>query len=87
VQAINYFNQVMANYPNLSDSSCTTAAERLRQATLGYAQEFLDKRDWCGAETQFQALFAIDSPRNAPAYPTATEARNICNGDVNPPKP
>jgi tetratricopeptide (TPR) repeat protein len=87
VQAINYFNQVMANYPNLSDSACTTASERLRQATLGYAQEFLDKRDWCGAEAQFQALFAIDSPKNAPVYPTATEARNICNGDVNPPKP
>jgi len=24
----------MANYPNLSDSSCTSATERFRQATL-----------------------------------------------------
>ena len=87
VQAQNYFSQVMLNYPNLSDSSCTTASERFRQASLGYAQQFLDKADYCDAEKQFEALFAIDSPKNAIAYPTATEARNICNGDVNPPKP
>ena len=86
-QAMDYFSQVMNNYPNLSDSSCTTATERFRQANLGYAQQLLNKADYCDAEKQFVVLFAIDSPRNAPAYPTATEARNICNGDVNPPKP
>jgi tetratricopeptide (TPR) repeat protein len=86
-QAMDYFSQVMNNYPNLSDSSCTTATERYRQANLGYAQQLLNKADYCDAEKQFVVLFAIDSPRNAPAYPTATEARNICNGDVNPPKP
>ena len=86
-QAINYFNQVMANYPNLADSSCTTASERFRQASLGYAQQLMDKGDYCGAEQQFAAIFAIGSPKNAAAYPTATQVRNICNGDVNPPKP
>lgn len=86
-QAINYFNQVMANYPNLADSSCTTAAERFRQASLGYAQQLIDKGDWCGAENQFQAIFAVDNPKNATAYPTGTEANLVCNGDVNPPKP
>ena len=77
----------MANYPNLSDSSCTSATERFRQATLGYAQQLLDKGDYCGAEKQFVALFAINSPKNASAFPTATEANQVCNGDVNAPKP
>jgi tetratricopeptide (TPR) repeat protein len=86
-QVLNYFGQVMANYPNLSDSTCTSASERFRQATLGYAQQLLDKGDYCGAEEQFAALFAIDSPKNATAYPTGTEALLVCNGDVNPPKP
>ena len=86
-QAINYFNQVMANYPNLADSSCTTASERFRQASLGYAQQLINAGDYCGAEKQFDAIFAIDNPRNATAYPTGTEVVNICNGDVNPPKP
>ena len=86
-QAINYFSQVMGNYPNLSDSTCTTATERFRQASLGYAQYLIDKGDWCGAEKQFEAIFATGSPKNATAYPTGTEVNLVCNGDVNPPKP
>ncbi len=86
-QAINYFSQVMANYPNLADSSCTTASERFRQASLGYAQQLIDNRDFCGAEKQFQAIFAVNSPKNATAYPTGTETNLVCNGEVNPPKP
>jgi tetratricopeptide (TPR) repeat protein len=84
-QAINYFNQVMANYPNLSDSSCTSATERFRQASLGYAQQLMNGGDYCGAEKQFEAIFAIDNPKNAAAYPTGTIAANVCNGDINPP--
>jgi tetratricopeptide (TPR) repeat protein len=86
-QAINYFSQVMANYPNLSDSSCTSASERFRQASIGYAQQLINAGDYCGAEKQFEAIFAVDNPRNATAYPTGTEVVNICNGDVNAPKP
>jgi tetratricopeptide (TPR) repeat protein len=86
IQAQNYFGQVVAAMPQLSDSTCTSASERYRQALLGYAQQLLNARDWCGAAKQFEVLFAIDSPKNATAYPTATEAVNICNGDVNPPK-
>jgi tetratricopeptide (TPR) repeat protein len=84
-QAIDYFSQVMANYPNLSDSSCTSATERFRQASLGYAQQLMDRGDYCGAEKQFEAIFAIDNPRNANSYPTGTLAVNVCNGDLNPP--
>jgi len=86
-QAISYFSQVMANYPNLSDSSCTTASERFRQASIGYAQQLINRGDYCGAEKQFEAIFATGNPKNATAYPTGTEVVNICNGDVNPPKP
>jgi hypothetical protein len=45
----------------------------------------LDRGDFCGAAKQFEALFAIDSPKNASAFPTATEVVLICNGDVNAP--
>ncbi len=86
VQAQNYFSQVMAALPQLADSSCTTATERWRQATLGYAQELVDKADYCGAEKQFITLFTLDSPKNVTVFPTATEIKNICSGDVNPPK-
>ena len=86
VQAQNYFSQVMASVPQLSDSSCTSAIERWRQASIGYAQQLMDGGDYCGAEKQFEALFAVDLPKNATVYPTATEARNICNGDVPKPK-
>jgi tetratricopeptide (TPR) repeat protein len=84
-QAINYFGQVMANYPNLSDSSCTSASERFRQASLGYAQQLMDRGDYCGAEKQFEAIFAVDNPKNATVFPTGTMAVNVCNGDINPP--
>jgi tetratricopeptide (TPR) repeat protein len=86
-QAINYFNQVMANYPNLADASCTTAKERIRQAGLGYAQQLIYKGDYCGAEKQLAAVFAVDNAKNAAAYPTGTVIDDICGGRVNAPKP
>ncbi len=80
VQVKSYFAQVMANMPYLSDSSCTSAIERWRLASIGYAKYLMDKGDYCAAEAQFQEAFTIDTPKNQAIYPTATEVSNLCNG-------
>ncbi len=80
VQVKSYFSQVMANMPFLSDSSCTSATERWRLASIGFANQLMGKGDYCGAEAQFQEAFTIDTPKNQVIYPTATEAQNLCNG-------
>ena len=84
-QVQNLFLQVMANMPNLADSTCTSATERWRQATAKYAQFLADKGDFCGAEEQFKSIFADGSARNDPYYPTATQVRDICAGDADAP--
>jgi hypothetical protein len=86
-QVQNYFGQVMANYPNLADASCTTAKERIRLAGLGYAQQLINRADYCGAEKQLAAVFAVDNLKNVAAYPTGTVVDDICGGRVNAPKP
>ena len=85
VQTQNLFAQVMANMPNLSDSTCTSAAERWRQATAKYAQFLADNGDYCGAEEQFKSIFADGNANNEPYYPTATQVKSVCAGDVNAP--
>jgi hypothetical protein len=82
VQVKDIFSQVMANYPNLSDSNCTSAIERWRQASIGFAQQLITKGDYCGAEQQFNEAFSINTPKNEQFYPTATEVQSICNGDT-----
>ena len=85
VQAKHYFRQVMDNVPYFSDSTCTSATERWRQATIKYAEKLMNDGDYCGAENQFGDLFTVDSPKNGVIYPTATAVNDICNGAVNAP--
>jgi tetratricopeptide (TPR) repeat protein len=80
LQAQNFFAQVMAGYPNMSDSSCMSATRRWYEATLKVADQLLATGDYCGAEEQYAAAFSVDDPYNATAYPTATEISNQCNG-------
>jgi hypothetical protein len=87
VQVKDYFAQVMAAVPNLSDSSCTSATERWRLASIGYAQQLMDKGDFCGAEKQLQDAFSIESSKNETIYPTATAVSDKCNGDNKPKAP
>jgi hypothetical protein len=86
VQVKDYFSQVMANLPQLADSTCISATERYRQASIGYAQQLMNKGDYCGAEGQFEEAFTINNPKNEQFYPTATEVQSICNGDSEAPK-
>ena len=80
VQAKNYFALVIAGYPSLMDSSCDTATERWRQATIGYADQLAAKGDFCGAEDQYNSAFTVNSPKNAAIFPTATAVQDQCNG-------
>ena len=83
-QAQDLFGQVKAAYPTLMDSSCMTATERWRQATIKYAQELADQGDMCRASDQYQAAFSVNSPDNQNYFPAATEAANQCQGSSNP---
>ena len=80
VQVKNYFSQVMASVPHLADSSCVTATERWRQASIKYAELLASQGDFCGANQQYKDAFSIDSPSNATAYPSATAVRDQCVG-------
>jgi tetratricopeptide (TPR) repeat protein len=80
VQAQNFFAQVMAGYPKLSDSSCLSATSRWVEATIKLAEQSLASGDYCGAENQYATAFMVNDPFNATAYPTATEVNNQCNG-------
>ena len=79
-QAQSFFAQVMAAYPNMSDSSCQSASNRWVEATINLAAQLLAKGDNCGAEEQYNAAFNVNSPYNATAYPTATAVSDKCNG-------
>jgi hypothetical protein len=81
ITAQDYFNQVMSGYPALSDSSCMSATERLRFATIKYAEQLLAAGDTCGAQEQFDLAFTISSLKNEEFFPTATEVYVQCHGD------
>ncbi len=81
-QAQDFFSQVKSAYPSLADSSCDSATERWRYATLKYAEQILATGDICGAQAQFIAAFSVDSSQNEPYYPTATDIANQCGEGV-----
>ena len=79
-QAMNYFVQIYPNLPNLMDSSCMTATERYRYATLKYIELVWSLGDYCTAQDLYDAFFLnVPSERNATAYPTATQVYFYCN--------
>lgn len=75
------FDQVRAGNPYLRDSSCMTATERWRFASIKRAEILLDAGDFCGAEEQFNLAFSVVSDQNIEFYPTATENSIQCDGD------
>jgi len=80
VEAQAIFDQVRAGNPNLRDTSCMTATERWRYATIKRAELLMAAGDSCGAEEQFNLAFTIASDKNAEFYPTATENSIACDG-------
>jgi hypothetical protein len=88
VQVKDYFGQVMSAVPNLSDSSCVSAVERWRQASISYAKQLMDKGKFCEAEDQLNDAFSITNAKNEPFFPTATYVYNECHGENEaPPSP
>jgi len=81
VQAQNFFTQVMAAYPGMTDSSCLSATKRWYQATIKYAEQLLDAGKACAAEDQYTAALAVNDPFNATVAPTATAVEQQCNGN------
>ena len=77
------FSQVMAALPTLMDSSCLTASERYRQASLQYAEDLDNAGDACGAAEQYDNAFSVGSPDNEKYFPAATEAADQCSGGGN----
>jgi tetratricopeptide (TPR) repeat protein len=85
-KAQEFFLQVKSAYPSLADSSCDTATERWRYATIKYAEQILATGDICGAQPYYIDAFTVGSSRNEPYFPTATEIANQCGegGEGNP---
>ncbi len=82
LKAQDYFAQVMTGYPtSLMDTSCMSATERWRFATIKYAEQLLANGDSCGAQEQLDLAFTVPSAKNEPYFPTATEIYNLCQGD------
>jgi hypothetical protein len=79
INAQYYFSQAMLGYDNLMDSTCKNAGERWRYATIEYAKQLLAAGDYCKAQEQFEAAFAVISNEHVPLYPTATEVYLQCN--------
>jgi tetratricopeptide (TPR) repeat protein len=79
-QAMNYFAQIYPNLPNLMDSSCMTATERYRYATLKYIDRlWMIEGDFCAAQRMYDEIFLnVPSDKNAISYPTATQVYDYC---------
>ena len=89
-QAMDYFSKVYPYLPNLMDSSCMTATERYRYATLKYIDLVWSSGDYCTAQHMYDDIFLnVPSEKNATAYPTATQVYNYClnGGGPQPPTP
>jgi len=78
-QAMDYFSKVYPYLPNLMDSSCMTASERYRFASLKYIDLVWQLGNFCPATNLYNEFFLnFPSDKNATAYPTATQVYNYC---------
>jgi hypothetical protein len=80
-QAVNYFGQVAAAVPYLTDASGWTAIERYRAALMQYGDQLAGSGDWCNAQTQYTLAASIRSDDNLRS--TATYVAEMCS----PPTP
>ncbi len=77
-QAVYYLAQVGPAFPNLCDGSGLTAAERYRQALIGYGDFLRKNGDSCGAVEQYQA--ALSMGPDAKVEEALTLASAECSG-------
>jgi hypothetical protein len=81
-QSVNYFSQLAAAAPNLSDSSGWTASQRYLEALLGYGDWLAAKGQWCDAQTQYDTYMTLLA--NPQVEPTAVYAADQCNQGAGP---
>jgi hypothetical protein len=72
-----YFGQIVVVAPNLRDNTNMTAAERFRIATIKYGDVLAAAKEWCLAQQQYEAAFALgDDPS---VQPTASWVTQKCS--------
>jgi tetratricopeptide (TPR) repeat protein len=75
-QAVYYFSQLADAVPNLSDSSGWTAANRYRDALLGYGDWYAAQGKWCEAQAQYDIYMSLLA--DPKVEPTAMYAFDQC---------
>ena len=83
-QVLFYFDQVYKNMPYLMDSSCYTAMQRYRYASIAYADSLLENEAYCDASTYYQAGLLISHQDNSLVVPTANFAQAKCDKQNRP---
>lgn len=75
-QAVYYFGQVYTAFPNLHDASNIPAVDRYRLALVGYADDLMDKGDYCEAQKQYELALSVGA--DSKYQPTAQHAADLC---------
>lgn len=75
-----YFSQTMLSYPSLMDSTCKSAQERWRYATIERGKQYLANGDYCNAQVQFDLAFTVYHGDHELIFPTATDVYYLCYG-------
>ena len=83
-QVLYYFDQVYVAMPYLMDSSCYTAMQRYRYASIAYADSLLENEAYCDASNYYQAGLLISHQDNSLVVPTANFAQAKCDKQNQP---
>jgi tetratricopeptide (TPR) repeat protein len=81
-QSVNYFSQLAASAPNLSDVAGWTASNRYLDALLGYGDWLAAKGEWCDAQTQYDTYMTLLA--NPQVEPTAIYTADQCAQGASP---
>jgi tetratricopeptide (TPR) repeat protein len=85
-QSVNYFSQLAAAAPNLSDISGWTASNRYLEALLGYGDWLAARSQWCDAQAQYDTYMTLMA--SSQVEPTAVYAAEQCaQGVIETPTP
>ena len=75
-QSAYYFGQIIVVAPNLRDNTNMTAGERFRIATIKYGDVLAANKEWCLAQEQYEAAFALGA--DSSVQPTASWVTQKC---------
>lgn len=81
-QSVNYFSQLAAAAPNLSDVAGWTASNRYLDALLGYGDWLAAKGQWCDAQMQYDTYMTLLA--NPQVEPTAMYTADQCAQGASP---